>query len=145
MAFSRDSPWLEVISHQPYKGKLELKIHNAKTVCVRIPDWVAADKISIYVNEERYPIDLIVSNYIKLQRLKRGDSVIIEYPLRILQTKEVVSGDTYRVRWRGDTVVSVDPSGEIYPIFQREWMEKENATMQFSIPYQRHLGGSVHW
>jgi hypothetical protein len=145
MAFSRDSPWLELISHQPYKGKLELKIHNAKTVCVRIPDWVAADKISIHVNDERYPVDLLASNYIKLQRLKPGDSVLIEYPLRMLQTKEIVSGDTYRVRWRGDTVVSVNPSGEIYPLFQREWMEKENATMQLSIPYQMNLGGIVHW
>jgi hypothetical protein len=145
MAFSRDSPWLEVISHQPYKGKLELKIHTTKTVCVRIPNWVATESISIHVSQKNYPIEMIANNYLRMQHLEPGDSVLIEYPLRMVQTREIVSGDTYKVGWRGDTVISVDPTGEIYPIFQREWMEKENVPMQPGIPYQKQLGGLVHW
>jgi hypothetical protein len=145
MALSRNSPWLEVIGYQPYEGKIELHIHDAPQAYVRIPKWVTEKQIRVSLNEKRFPFKFMPDNYILLEGLKQGDLVRIEYPLRQEQDVEKVSGDLYNVRWRGDTLVSIQPVGNIYPIFERPWMEKNNAPMETVNTYQHQLAGKVHW
>ena len=145
MALSRNSPWLEVIGYQPYKGRVDLFIHDAPLLYVRIPEWVGADEVRVSSGEESLPFNFMPNRYIRLQGLKQGDHVRIEFPLRQEETVEKVSGQLYNVRWRGDTVVSVLPAGQVYPLFERAWMEKENAPANIGHPYQEQLGGPVHW
>lgn len=85
------------------------------------------------------------NRYIELKDLKQGAHVRVEYPLQLKETAEKVSGQTYNVRWRGDTVVSMLPAGQIYSIFERSWMEKKNAPANIGHSYQEQLGGPVHW
>ena len=145
MALSRNSPWLEVIGYQPYEGKTELLIHDAPKVNVRIPEWVNEGEIRVSSGEKKIPFTFMPNRYIELKGLKKGDLVRIEYPLKQENTVEKVSGQLYDVRWRGDTVVSVMPLGQIYPIFRRAWAEKGIAPMSSGDNYQKQLGGGVHW
>jgi len=145
MALSRNSPWLEVIGYQPYEGKIELLIHDAPKLCVRIPEWVKEEEIRVSFGGKIFPFRFMPNRYIELKALKKGDLVRIEYPLKQENTVEKVSGQSYDVRWRGDTVVSVKPLGQIYPIFRREWVEREIAPMNGCDHYQKQLGGGVHW
>lgn len=145
MALSRNSPWVEVIGYQPYEGKIELLIHDAPKLCVRIPEWVNEGEIRVSCQEKMFPFTFMPNRYIELKALKKGDLVRIEYPLKEEQTVEKVSGQSYDVRWRGDTVVSVKPLGQIYPIFRREWAEREIAPMNAGDHYKKQLGVGVHW
>jgi hypothetical protein len=145
MALSRNSEWLEVIGYQPYEGKIELLIHDAPLVYVRIPPWVLEEKIRVSSHNQDFPFKFMADRYIKLEGLKSGDFISIEYPLKNVQTVEKVSGELYNVKWRGDTLVAIQPEGHIYPIFERAWMEKKNAPMDTGNTYQNQLGGKVHW
>lgn len=145
MALSRNSQWLEVIGYQPYEGKIELLIYDAPTVNIRIPSWVSENEIRVSSGEKKFPFTFMPNRYIELKGLKMGDLVRIEFPLKQENTVEKISGQIYNVRWRGDTVVSVQPLGKIYPIFQRSWMEKGIAPVADGNTYQKQLGGTVHW
>jgi hypothetical protein len=114
-------------------------------VNVRIPYWVREEEIRVSSGEKKFSFTFMPNRYIELKGLKMGDLVRIEYPLKQDNTVEKVSGQIYNVRWRGDTVVSVQPLGQIYPIFQRSWMEKEIAPVVDGNTYQKQLGGTVHW
>lgn len=145
MALSRNSPWVEVIGYQPYRGQLDLIIHNAPTLQVKIPDWVNENEVVVTAGEETLKFQMMPNRYIQLQGLKPEDRLRVEYPLRQEQKLETVSGQEYSVCWRGDTVVSVLPEGKKYPVFQRNWMEKEEAPTLTGNAYQDQKGGSVHW
>jgi hypothetical protein len=146
MALSRNSPWVEVIGYQPYEGRVELIIHDAPVLHLRIPEWVDEHEIHVTAGVDESVKFLFMPNrYIELRGLKPGDHLRVEYPLQRTETVEKVSGQNYNVRWRGDTVVSVLPAGQIYPIFERTWMEKENAPANTSHSYLKQLGGPVHW
>ena len=49
------------------------------------------------------------------------------YPLRIAEIKETVGsldGTEYRQRWRGNTIVDIDPPGKWLPMFQRPELDR---------------------
>ncbi|REE66970.1 hypothetical protein A8990_14622 [Paenibacillus taihuensis] len=148
MALSRNSQWVEVVSYQPYEGKLELHVHEAaEALRVRMPDWVVREDAVLTVDGEARPIvtDETANGYIRLEGLQAGQLVQLLYPLTTVEAIERVSGRDYKVRWRGDTVLSVTPSGQIYPLYQRKWMEQDSAPMTQGIPYAEQRGGNVHW
>lgn len=145
MALSRNSPWMEVISYQPYQGRLDLIIHDAPTLQVRIPEWVNENEIVVTTGEQTLKFQMMPNRYIQLQGLKPVDHLRVEYPLRQMHNEEMVSGQTYNVCWRGDTVVSVLPEGKKYPLFVRNWMEKAEAPTLTGYDYRDQLGGPVHW
>src|SRR5664280_2426968 len=113
-------------------------------MCIR-DSWVSVEDIRVSSGGEKFPFTFMPNRYIELKGLKMGDLVRIEYPLKQVNTEEKVSGQIYSVRWRGDTVVSVQPLGQTYPIFQRSWMEKEITPVVDRDTYQKQLGGTVHW
>lgn len=145
MNYSRNSDWLEVIGFQPYEGKLALVIHDAPDVQVRIPDWASRGDVSVAVQGKEYPFAWSDDGYIAISGLQPGQQALIAYPLRIAETIEQVSGSDYRVKWRGDTVVAAVPAGSVYPLYEREWMERDEAPLLPFNPYGEQRGGPVHW
>ncbi|WP_308638013.1 hypothetical protein [Paenibacillus silvisoli] len=145
MALSRNSDWVEVISYQPYEGKLELIVHDAPTLRVRVPDWIDFEDVTVSVDDAVQKPALSADGYIRLEGLQPGQLVQLIYPLTTVEKSERVSGQDYNVRWRGDTVVSVMPFGQIYPLFKREWMNQPSTPMVQGIPYADQRGGRVHW
>ncbi|MBP3966626.1 beta-L-arabinofuranosidase domain-containing protein [Paenibacillus lignilyticus] len=145
MSLSRNSDWVEVISYQPYEGKLELVIHDAPSLRVRVPDWVAFEDITVSIDGAVISVQLQEDGYIRLDGLQTGQLVQLLYPITTVEKVERVSGQDYNVRWRGDTVISVTPSGQIYPLFKREWMNQQAAPLVQGIPYAAQRSGKVHW
>jgi hypothetical protein len=58
---------------------------------------------------------------------------------------ESVNGRQYYAQWKGDTVVGINPKGKIYPIFERDYMNKAIAPMLGGEPYKYQTGGPVFW
>ena len=147
MAFSRNSPWIELISYQPYMGRIDIIVHDTDDIeqlMVRLPSWMSKEEVQISVNNTLTDADYD-GIFVKFTSLKKGDYVKIEYPL-ILETKtETVNGTEYSVEWKGDTVVGINPKGELYPLYERDNLKENTAPMLDGQPYQYQLGGPIFW
>jgi hypothetical protein len=45
--------------------------------------------------------------------------------LRIADIRETLYGVTYNEKWRGNTIVDINPPGKLIPMFQRPQLESE--------------------
>ena len=146
MAFSRNSPWLEVISYQPYDGRLDLLVHeDTPEILVRMPGWANISNIKVNKDEAQVPVELSDNHYLHLHKLRENSLVKIEYPLHRRSITEIVSGIEYEVRWLGDTVAEINPRGNTYPIYERDWIEPDLATQMADHWYELQKGGPVYW
>lgn len=144
MAFSRNSPWVEVISYEPYEGRMDLCVHEAPILRVRIPGAVNEKDLKLCINGKSVPRGDLTDGYVEFSGLKKDDRIQIEYPLLNQETSEEVSGNTYQVNWRGNTVSGINPKGQYYPLFDREWI-KQKDTPLVQCPYTHQAKGPVHW
>jgi hypothetical protein len=116
---NRASPWVDIDSYLPYKGKVVLRNKTAREAFVRIPLWVEHTKVTCQVqNREIKP--RWFGNYLWLEQLVPGDTVVISFPMaeRVEEwtitpatayTLEIGAGRTYRCTFRGNTVVKITP------------------------------------
>jgi len=119
----RNTPDVEVISHVPAEGKLEIRNNNAKYLSVRIPEWGDTGHATVQVNgQEVRP--LIIGRYLHLTSLAEGDVVIIELPLEDkVFTATMPFDQQYEVKMRGHSVCEVTPNEDNphhIPIYQRD-------------------------
>ncbi len=134
LLLNRSSPWLDVNSHLPYEGKVELKIKEAEEVAVRIPEWTDRQKVSCKVNGQVQEFSSS-GNYVEVGNLKRDDHLTVEFPMREKTFFQVISGFPYKLTLKGNTVVDIDPKGKINPIYQRDQYKQEKAPLKKVIRF----------
>ncbi|MCL2815475.1 MAG: glycoside hydrolase family 127 protein [Oscillospiraceae bacterium] len=144
MAFSRNSPWIELISYQPYEGRIDIIVRDAEKIMVHIPSWANRNDVRISVNSMPVCADY-EDVFLKFSGMKKDDHIKIEYPLSVNIKNEMVNGTAYSVEWKGDTVVGINPKGALYPIFERKYAKKNIAPMSDGQPYKHQTGGPVFW
>ena len=144
LAFSRNSPWAEVISYQPYEGRIDVIVREPARFEVKIPVWVPESQLRVSVDGRLVPARLSASGYVRVDGLKAEDRVRIDYPQHRCESVEMLCGREYRAVWRGDTVVGISPCGETYPLYERSHLE-EAAPLVQRRPYHEQTGGPVHW
>ena len=120
-------------------------MHQEKQLRVRLPGWVGQEQARLSVDGRPVPLRPAPDRYLPVDGLKPGSRVRLDFPLQEQTTEERVSGTPYRVRWRGNTVVSISPRAPRYPLYEREWMEGGKAPLLAAAPYLRQQGGPVHW
>ena len=145
MAFSRNSPWVEIVSYQPYEGRIDMIVHDAEKIMVRIPSWAKKEEVQIHINHTPVHADYVDQVYVKLSGLRQNDHIKVQYPLKLAVIPEIVNGTEYLAEWKGNTVVGINPKGNFYPIFEREYMKKNAAPMLSEQPYKSQTGGPVFW
>jgi hypothetical protein len=117
--FSRDTPTVEVNSFVPYEGKLEIRVHQAPTLYVRVPEGVDPNEVRAMLNNrEKSPQR--EGAYVGFSGLTRDDVVTISVPLKKRTSKETVAGVEYALEWKGNTIVRMSPKGTLAPLYQRE-------------------------
>jgi hypothetical protein len=108
----------EIRCYQPYKGLLTVRLKELCEVKVRVPDFVDPAQIKIKSNKGNIKLNMW-RNYIELGQRQVGETLKISYPIPIL-IEEVSIGNPgfrhyrYRVIWKGDTVVRIEPLGKNY-------------------------------
>jgi hypothetical protein len=50
-------------------------------------------------------------------KVVQGEEVEVLFPLRSYETEETAAGTTYKVRWKGSSVVELSPPGTRYPLY----------------------------
>ncbi|MCL6648539.1 MAG: hypothetical protein K6U89_09420 [Chloroflexi bacterium] len=110
------SPFATVTSFEPAVGRLEVELPAGGALRLRLP--VAASSPTVAVAGVRIPRQP-VGGVLALDSLPPGSRVTLEYALlERWETRE--AGElTVHARWRGATVMRLDPPGSRYPIFRR--------------------------
>lgn len=132
-------PQAEIRCFQPYKGLLTVNLTEACDVRIRIPDFASKDEVKVTVNGS--PTEFTTSgNFLRLSGCKANSRIEMTYPLPT-KTETVSIGNkkssekskiwyplmektgskeegsfnqyTYRVTWKGDTVVKMTPVGDM--------------------------------
>ena len=143
LIFNRTTPWVDVKSYLPFEGKVTVKIKNAPVLFIRVPGLVQRNEVKVNGAGKEW---MWVGRYVRITNLKPNDQVTVSYP--IVEQEEVVKvlssplrlNDEYKVRWRGNTVVSIEPPGKIGPLYQRAHLIKEKAPL---VKYTYHTPSQV--
>jgi hypothetical protein len=126
----------EVRCEQPYRGLLRIALKPAGAVRIRVPGFVSPAEMNVRVNGSALPNAAApgrseaprrqgdrglqparpIGNYLELGQLRAGDRIEVTYPLPV-RTEDITVGNPgfrpwrYRVTWKGDTVVRLEPIG----------------------------------
>jgi hypothetical protein len=126
LLLNRASPWLDVESHLPYEGKVVIKNKTVKTLSVRIPEGTPHGQVACDVNGKKQETTWS-GDYVGVPGLKRGDVITIEFPMAETRLFKVIGDVPYRLTLKGNTVVDIDPPGQIYPLYQRDRYKADKA------------------
>jgi hypothetical protein len=128
MHVDKELPEATIRSDQPFSGKTWIYLKQPLHLHVRMPDFVDARDLSITVNgESKEP--LIENGYLILYGLLAGTDVAVHYPLPLTEETITIGNEgyqsySYRVQWRGATVIAMKPVGDPpsfgYSDFERE-------------------------
>lgn len=139
-------PQAEIRGFQPFEGLLTIQIKQACPVRVRVPDFVSPGNITVGVNGHLRQVRTF-GNYLEVGLCVPGEVIKVGYPLPLV-TEEVEIGNSgfrhyhYRVTWKGDTVVSMEPIGDEYSTGYSEFDNKQVAVFYGKEGpgplYQRH-------
>ena len=108
-------PEAEIRGYQPYRGLTTVALRVPCEVSVRIPEFVDARALQVRVSGKPVPFRADGSGIV-LERRESGDRIEIRYPLPVREETVSVGNPgfrqyRYRVTWRGDTVVKMEPLG----------------------------------
>jgi len=124
LALNKEAAACRVESSLPYQGKLEAVLYRDAVALLRAPGWVDRARVRCRV-DGREVKTVWNGNYVQFSGAKAGQRLSLEFPQSTETRSEKLDGREYRVRWRGDTVVALDPPGVHVPILERPWFEKD--------------------
>ncbi|WFR56354.1 hypothetical protein QA584_22485 [Anaerocolumna sp. AGMB13025] len=126
MLLNRASKWVEIYSHLPHAGKLEVTAKtDIKELCIRIPEYVPYGAVTIkrtFNGEEKTisarELPWIKNYFVKLADVKDKEEIEVTFPVIMRKTIETAVDDVFETNWAGDNVISISPSGEYYPLYK---------------------------
>jgi len=122
-------PQAEILCYQPYRGLLIIKLKESCNVKVRIPDFVAPKDLKMESGREDKGTR-VSENYLDLGGRDSGEMIRITYPLPTIIEEESIGNlgfrqYRYRVTYKGDTVVKMEPLGDDNPTGYSEFDKKD--------------------
>jgi len=123
LLLNRASPWVDLYSHIPYEGRLDVKMKKqARNVLVRAPEWLnqpSPSKMTCTVNGTTRDCQLR-GRYLDAGAAKPGDEIVLRFPIsERTVSNQKIGNRTYALVVKGNTVISVDPAGEQCPMYAR--------------------------
>jgi hypothetical protein len=119
LLMNRASPWVDIDSHIPYAGQVDLKLKKAMDVRVRIPEWVVREDVRCQVGKQPRALEWS-GRYACVGSAQSGDTVTLSFPIAERLEHICVEKRGYRAVFRGNTCVAIHPSGSNAPLFQRQ-------------------------
>jgi hypothetical protein len=126
LLLNRASPWADVDSHIPYRGQVDVRVKQPIDLSIRIPEWVTPGETRCQVNGAERSLDWD-GRYAHVGSVLSGAVATLSFP--IAERSEVVHIEKQRftlVR-KGNEVVSIDPQGKYYPLYQREHYRQDTS------------------
>jgi len=119
LSLNRASRWVDVSSHIPYAGQIDVKVKAPVELSVRIPEWVSPEQVTCTVNDRARQAEWN-GRYACLGSMREKDVAALRFP--VSERTEVINVEkrSYRVLLRGNTCVAIDPPGVNVPLFHRD-------------------------
>lgn len=117
LGLNYSGPGGQVIGYQPFEGRVDVIPQAPGSVRVRLPRWVESNKASVLLDQQPAQATW-EKGFVALPFVRAGQRVSVRYPLREFEEDVVAGGQKYHVRWKGDTVVQVEPPGKREPCYQ---------------------------
>jgi len=132
LLLNRGTRWLDVHSHLPHEGRVDLLVHrDLARLAVRIPEWAGYAKVRFTRSHRgetveghgRDPGTWIRQRFLLLGRARAGERITVTFPLSRRSTAETAMGQPFEATWRGDDVVGIRPAGATRPLYngRRVW------------------------
>lgn len=131
---NRGSRWLDVNSHLPHEGRVELIIHrHVPKLLIRIPEWAGYAKVLVHrehggqeaVMTGKDPGIWVKQHFLMLGEAVEGEKITVTFPVALRETVEKAVGQHFTVQWRGDDVIHISPEGTRHPFYNdREVYDK---------------------
>jgi hypothetical protein len=126
LAIDRPHPKAEVVSYQPHQGRLDVRLRRpARQLNICVPDWADRTQVKVTVDGRPTTDWSWFGPYVTMRDPKADPLFSVSYPLRRISQDVTVAGKKYRITWRGDTVISIDPPGERDQLYQRSAMDTD--------------------
>jgi hypothetical protein len=117
LLFESETPELIVRSLLPHEGRILVIPKKPLAVSVRIPDWTAEMVVGTEsAGEIQKPRR--EGGFVHFGQVPAELPLEVSFIVRALEDSVDAGGQTYQVSWLGDTVMSVEPQGGKYPIYQ---------------------------
>ncbi|MFC5805035.1 beta-L-arabinofuranosidase domain-containing protein [Streptomyces formicae] len=133
LLLNRGSRLVDVLSHLPYEGRVDLDVHaDCRELRLRIPDWAGYAHLTVVRQPVTGPLVTTSGRdtgawapdgYLRLARPRAGERITVTFPLAESTTDETAAGRTFRTRWRGDDVVGIQPEGRSRPMYSSRQLE----------------------
>jgi hypothetical protein len=126
LLLNRASPWVDVDSHIPYVGQVDVKVKQPVDLSIRIPEWVAPGEARVQVNGSDREVSW-KGRYAEAGAVKPGDLATVTFPIAERTDTVWIEKEKYTLVRKGNDVVSIDPPGRFCPLYQRDHY-RQNAT-----------------
>jgi hypothetical protein len=139
LLLNRASAGADVYSFIPYEGRVQVKIKRPfGKVLIRVPQWVESGNIAVVCKVNATPRPLgWEGRYVNLGAATPGDILDLTFPIATRTVSETLGTNRYTLEIKGNTVLSVDPSGKHGAIYQRAYYKASEApwrTVQRFVP-----------
>ena len=146
LLLSRGTRWLDVHSHMPHEGRVDLDVNtDIPQLLMRMPEWAPFGGVEVTRTRGSERVETTgrrlswTGRFVKLGAAAAGERISVRFPLRERRTVERAVDREFTVDWRGDDVVGISPAGSICPLYSgRKVFDK--APMR-SFSYTREDGG----
>jgi len=113
LLLDRALPEAEVRGGEPWEGTVSVRLDAPLTVAMRLPRGVSPKAVAAAVGDRPVPLTPR-DGYVETPKLDSGVTVLFSYPLHERTESAVIGNEGYHqyeytVRWRGSTVLSVEP------------------------------------
>ena len=118
LLLNRASPWADVDSYVPYLGRVDVRAKQAVDLEIRIPEWVSPGEARCEVNGEERRLGWD-GRYAQVGPVKPSDVATLTFPIGERTDVVHIEKQPYTLLRKGNEVVSIDPPGRHYPLFDR--------------------------
>jgi hypothetical protein len=129
LLMNRASPWADVDSYIPYKGRVDVKVKQPLQLSIRIPEWVTPDQAHCEIDGQDRKLSWD-GRYAVVGNVDKGDIVKLTFPISERTDEVWIEKRPYKIVRKGNEVVSIDPPGEQFPLYQRDYYRSDKPRMR---------------
>jgi len=110
---------VDIDSHIPYVGKVEIRTKRYCDLAVRIPAWVDLEQVECKVNGTQRRV-IYADRYVQIGHVPASHVVSLAFPMAEQTDRVTIGHRWYSLVRKGHDVVSIDPPGRLCPLYQRD-------------------------
>jgi hypothetical protein len=134
LGFSRSTPFVEVIGHEPWRGRIDVRVRTPRRVRVRLPGGADPHQAMLQV-DGRAVEEAWEGRYAVFDRLNPGQTASLIYPLAESDRNYWIGDAEYVGSWRGNTMLEISPRGGGYAIYDRRSVLQLDPLVSAALPW----------